>query len=69
MPDQYPLPSADPASLGFAETPLRHLDASPREGSSNDVEALPHPAFSALPRDTVRRVPRRRTDRSARGFS
>src|SRR5215469_4830144 len=25
MPD-YPLPSADPASLGFAETPLQHLD-------------------------------------------
>ena len=26
MPDNYPLPSADPASLGFSETPLRHLD-------------------------------------------
>ena len=26
MPDSYPLPSADPASLGFADTPLRHLD-------------------------------------------
>ena len=25
MPD-YPLPPADPASLGFAETPLQHLD-------------------------------------------
>src|ERR1700748_1489137 len=25
MPD-YPLPSADPASLGFAATPLQHLD-------------------------------------------
>ena len=26
MPDAYPLPSADPASLGFAATPLQHLD-------------------------------------------
>lgn len=26
MPDTYPLPSADPASLGFAEAPLAHLD-------------------------------------------
>src|ERR1700758_126265 len=26
MPEDYPLPSADPASLGFAETPLQHLD-------------------------------------------
>jgi len=26
MPDSYPLPSADPASLGFAATPLQHLD-------------------------------------------
>ncbi|MBV8090075.1 MAG: hypothetical protein JO139_10970, partial [Alphaproteobacteria bacterium] len=26
MPDAYPLPSADPASLGFADTPLQHLD-------------------------------------------
>ena len=26
MPDTYPLPSADPASLGFAATPLQHLD-------------------------------------------
>src|SRR5262252_7971013 len=26
MPDTYPLPSADPASLGLAETPLRSLD-------------------------------------------
>jgi CubicO group peptidase (beta-lactamase class C family) len=27
MPGEYPLPSADPASLGFAPTPLAHLDA------------------------------------------
>ena len=26
MPDNYPLPSADPASLGFAATPLQHID-------------------------------------------
>src|SRR5262245_55563984 len=26
MPESYPLPSADPASLGFAATPLQHLD-------------------------------------------
>ncbi len=26
MPDNYPLPSADPVSLGFAPTPLQHLD-------------------------------------------
>src|SRR5438105_1075796 len=26
MPDAYPLASADPASLGFAATPLQHLD-------------------------------------------
>jgi len=26
MPDAYPLLSADPASLGFAATPLHHLD-------------------------------------------
>src|SRR5262249_43831899 len=26
MPDAYPLPSADPGSLGFAATPLQHLD-------------------------------------------
>ncbi|MGH7063090.1 MAG: serine hydrolase domain-containing protein, partial [Stellaceae bacterium] len=26
MPDAYPLPSGDPASLGFAATPLQHLD-------------------------------------------
>jgi CubicO group peptidase (beta-lactamase class C family) len=26
MPDAYPLPSADPASLGFAAAPLQHLD-------------------------------------------
>src|SRR6201987_4808435 len=26
MPDAYPLPSADPASLGFTSTPLQHLD-------------------------------------------
>ena len=26
MPDTYPLPSAEPASLGFAATPLQHLD-------------------------------------------
>jgi len=26
MPDDFPLPSADPASLGFAATPLQHLD-------------------------------------------
>ncbi len=26
MPDDYPLPSGDPASLGFAATPLQHLD-------------------------------------------
>src|SRR5580704_2970849 len=26
MPADYPLPSADPASLGFAATPLAHLD-------------------------------------------
>ena len=26
MPDHYPLASADPASLGFAATPLQHLD-------------------------------------------
>jgi CubicO group peptidase (beta-lactamase class C family) len=26
MPDTYPLPSADPASLGFTEAPLAHLD-------------------------------------------
>ncbi|HEY1261644.1 MAG TPA: serine hydrolase domain-containing protein [Stellaceae bacterium] len=26
MPDAYPLPSADPASLGFAAGPLQHLD-------------------------------------------
>src|SRR3954452_13927488 len=26
MPDAYPLPSADPASLGFAATQLQHLD-------------------------------------------
>ncbi len=26
MPDNYPLPASDPASLGFAATPLQHLD-------------------------------------------
>jgi len=26
MPESYPLPSANPASLGFAATPLQHLD-------------------------------------------
>ncbi len=26
MPDDYPLPSGDPASLGFVATPLQHLD-------------------------------------------
>jgi hypothetical protein len=26
VPDKYPLPSGDPASLGFAATPLQHLD-------------------------------------------
>src|SRR5207248_2152150 len=26
MPENYPLPSADPASVGFAATPLQHLD-------------------------------------------
>ena len=26
MPDNYPLPSDDPASLGFAAPPLQHLD-------------------------------------------
>src|SRR5262245_65567529 len=26
MPESYPLPSADPASLGFASTALQHLD-------------------------------------------
>ena len=26
MPDNYPLPSADPISLGFAPAPLQHLD-------------------------------------------
>jgi len=26
MPDNYPLPSADPVSLGFALAPLQHLD-------------------------------------------
>ena len=26
MPDAYPLPSADPASLGFAATPFQNLD-------------------------------------------
>jgi len=26
MPDNYPLPSADPVSLGFAPAPLQHLD-------------------------------------------
>src|SRR5437667_12912429 len=26
MPDTYPLPSADPVSLGFAPPPLQHLD-------------------------------------------
>src|SRR6201997_729240 len=26
MPDKYPLPSGDPASLGFAAKPLQHLD-------------------------------------------
>jgi len=26
MPAEYPLPSADPATLGFAATPLQHLD-------------------------------------------
>ncbi len=26
MPDVYPLPATDPASLGFAATPLQHLD-------------------------------------------
>jgi hypothetical protein len=31
MPDAYPLPSADPASLGFAATPLQHLDRLIRE--------------------------------------
>ena len=27
MPDNYPLPSGDPASLGFAAKPLQHLDS------------------------------------------
>src|SRR5262249_49620000 len=31
MPDDYPLPSADPASLGFAATPLQHLDRLSRQ--------------------------------------
>ena len=26
MPDKYPLPLGDPASLGFAGKPLQHLD-------------------------------------------
>ena len=26
MPEKYPLPSGDPASLGFAAKPLQHLD-------------------------------------------
>src|ERR1700676_3802097 len=26
MPDNYPLPSADPLNLGFAPAPLQHLD-------------------------------------------
>ena len=26
MPSDYPLPSSDPASLGFAAKPLEHLD-------------------------------------------
>ena len=26
MPSDYPLPSSDPASLGFAAKPLDHLD-------------------------------------------
>src|SRR5437867_12048272 len=31
MPDTYPLPSADPVSLGFAPTGLQHLDHLIRE--------------------------------------
>src|SRR5262249_23924843 len=35
MPD-YPLPSADPASLGFAATPLQHLDRLIRQHIEED---------------------------------
>src|ERR1700746_1155564 len=35
MPD-YPLPSADPASLGFAATPLQHLDRLVRQHIEED---------------------------------
>ena len=56
MPDAYPLPSADPASLGFAATPLQHLDRlirqhieekplprrADRAGASREAGAVPH---------------------------
>src|SRR5215472_17304004 len=31
MPETYPLPSADPASLGYAATPLQYLDRQIRQ--------------------------------------
>src|ERR1700674_4742722 len=31
MPDTYPLPSSNPQALGFAQTPLEHLDSLIRE--------------------------------------
>ena len=56
MPDAYPLPSADPASLGFAATPLQHLDRliraahrggplsrrADRAGAARQSGAVPH---------------------------
>ncbi len=37
MPDAYPLPSADLASLGFAATPLQHLDRLIRQHIEEDL--------------------------------
>jgi hypothetical protein len=55
MAETYPLPSADPASLGFAATPLQHLDrlirqhieegqypGADRAGAERQIGAVPH---------------------------